>query len=295
MAIFDKSGVLLQSAYIIYGDELDYAYDVSGNIVFTKTPLPDDTDDSYIVGRTLLFEDKFETINAENWGFELGRVRNNELQYYTNNGNNAYITPEKELCITAKRENYVNAEWTSASLTSFGKKEFKYGRFEAKIKFPKVSGAFPAFWTLGKQLVLHYYADGTWMTHDSGNWAYCGENDIVEHMPGNSDQVSCGAYYSQIDQQGVGSVSVARVVQNINMSKYHIYAIEWTETSMVYYLDGVPWSSFEITNDMSQSFREPHYMILNLAVGAAGRTPDSSVSKMDMFVDWVRVYAPLSN
>ena len=201
MSVYNANGNPLSSVYDAQGNELDYAYDVEGNLIYTRLPPDDDYDDSYISGRTLVFEDKFKTIDTNNWGFELGRVRNNELQYYTNNGNNVEITQDNELCITAKRENYVNATWTSASLTSFGKKEFKYGRLEAKIKFPKVAGAFPAFWTLGTQLVLQYYEDGTWMTHASGNWSYCGENDIVEHYRGDTNQITCGAYYSETDEQ----------------------------------------------------------------------------------------------
>jgi beta-glucanase (GH16 family) len=295
MGVYDTKAEPLSAVYDASGNELDYAYDVESNLVYSKAPSQDDSDDAYISGRTLLFEDKFETINTNNWGFELGRVRNNELQYYTNNGNNVEITENKELCITAKRESYVNADWTSASLTSFGKKEFRYGRLEAKIKFPKIAGAFPAFWTLGTQLVLRYYADGTWMTHASGNWPYCGENDIVEHYAGGTDQVTCGAYYSETDQQGVGKVSVGRVNRNIDMSQYHVYAVEWTETSMTYYLDGVQWSQFAITDAMAQSFRASHYIILNLAVGASGGTPASSTNEMKMYVDWVRVYAPLES
>ena len=294
MAIYDKNGNPINSVFNAEGNELEYAYDKSGTVIYTKTPSQDDTDDPYISGRTLLFEDNFTSINPNNWGFELGRVRNNELQYYTNNGNNVEITADNELCITAKRENYVNADWTSASLTSFGKKEFQYGRFEAKIKFPKISGSFPAFWTLGNTLVLHYYADGTWMTHDSGNWAYCGENDIVEHF-GNSDYVSVGAYYSETDQQNIGTVSIGRKNNNrIDTTQYHIYAVEWTETRMTYYIDGVEVSSFEITNSMANAFRIPHYMIINHAVGASGGSPAATTNEIKMYVDWVRVYAPLT-
>lgn len=244
-----------------------------------------------ISGRTLLFEDNFASFNSENWGFELGRVRNNELQYYTNDGSNIEITADNELCITAKRVNHVNAEWTSASLTSFGKKEFQYGRFEARIKFPQIEGAFPAFWTLGNSYVMHYYDDGTWMTTDSGTWPYCGENDIIEHYSGSSSQVTCGAFYSATPDGT--KVEVGRVYQTIDMSEYHIYACEWTASQITYYIDGIQWSTFPITSDMDYSFRNPHFMILNLAVGSSGGTSITSTDEMKMYVDWVRVYAPL--
>lgn len=289
--IYGINGSQLLSAYDNNGNFLKYAYGIDGAVVFMKSH-DDDSDDPYISERTLLFEDTFETIDTNNWGFELGRARNNELQYYTNNGNNVAITEDNELCITAKRENYVNAEWTSASLTSKSKKEFKYGRFEVKAKFPKVAGAFPAFWTLGSGYSPQYYADGTWMKNNGERWAYCGENDIVEHYAGNSDRVTCGVFYAS--SESGSNAQAGRTYQNIDMSQYHVYACEWTETSMTYYLDGEKWSEFVITDAMAHSFREPHYMILNLAVGASGGTPSSDVTEMKMYVDWVRVYEPLN-
>lgn len=295
MAIYGIDGQALSTVYELDGTDLDYAYDINGNQIYSKAPpVPseDDNDDPYIAGRALVFEDKFESIDGDNWGYELGRVRNGETQYYTNNGNNVSITDDNELCITAKRENYVNASWTSASLTSRGKKEFKYGRFETKIKFPKVAGAFPAFWTLGAGYNPQYYADGSWMVNIGEKWAYCGENDIVEHYAGNSDQVTCGAIYYTSDT--AGSTNVGRKYTDVDLSQYHVYACEWTETSMTYYLDGEKWSEFVITDAMAHSFREQHYMILNLAVGSSGGTPSSDVTEMKMYVDWVRVYAPLT-
>lgn len=293
MAIYDADGNQLYACYDADGNALSYAYDADGNMIYMAN---DDSDDPYISGRTLLFEDDFTFFDTNNWGFELGRVRNNEYQYYTNNGNNIEITPNNELCIIAKRENYVNATWTSASITSFGKKEFQYGRIEAKLKFPQINGSFPAFWTLGTQLDIHYYADGTWSTHNSGNWAYCGENDIVEQRLGYTDQVTCGAFYSQVDQPNITPVQAGRVNKAIDLSQYHIYACEWTETEMIYYIDGVEWSRFTITDAMAASFRNPHYILIDFAVGGYGHSdPAASVTEMKVYVDWVRVYAPLGS
>lgn len=293
MAIYDADGNQLYACYDADGNELEYAYDADGTVIYTRHQSDDDTDDPYISGRILLFEDKFEYINTNNWGFELGRVRNSELQYYTNNGNNVSITEDNELCITAKRENYVNAEWTSASLTSKGKKEYKYGRFEAKIKFPQIAGAFPAFWTLGIGYDPQYHADGSWMTNTGERWAYCGENDIVEHFTGESNRVTCGAFYYPTNTPG--NTSVGRVYKNIDLNEYHVYACEWTETLMTYYIDDVQWGQFTITDAMAHSFREKHFILLNLAVGASGGTPADSTAEMKMYVDWVRVYAPLES
>ena len=47
------------------------------------------------------------------------------------------------------------------------------------------------------------------------------------------------------------------------------------------------------TNDDLQAYRLPMYMILNHAVGSSGGTPLDDVEEMKMYVDWVRIHAPL--
>lgn len=55
-------------------------------------------------------------------------------------------------------------ECTSSSITTFGKKEFLYGRFEVRARIPVGKGAWPAIWTLGSSM----------------EWPSCGEIDIME-------------------------------------------------------------------------------------------------------------------
>src|SRR5215210_6669332 len=61
----------------------------------------------------------------------------------------------------------------SSRLKTQGKREFQYGRFEARVKLPYGQGIWPAFWTLGYDI-------------DTVSWPASGEIDIVEMVGGGS-------------------------------------------------------------------------------------------------------------
>lgn len=69
--------------------------------------------------------------NVAGWG-------NNELEYYTDDKSNVKVQ-NGSLIITAKAEKDENGKtvrYTSGRLNTSGKASFKYGRMEAKLKFP---------------------------------------------------------------------------------------------------------------------------------------------------------------
>ena len=59
----------------------------------------------------------------------------------------------------------IRDRYTSSSVTTAGKKEFLYGRFEVRARIPVAKGAWPAIWTLGSNM----------------EWPSCGEIDIMEY------------------------------------------------------------------------------------------------------------------
>lgn len=291
--IYDVNGNALENAYNINGGMLTQAYDIDENIVFSLNP-----DDPYIEGRTLLFEDSFRgnALNTNNWSYEIGNVRNTstELQFYRSQN---VSVEDGKLVITAKRETHLNKNWTSGSITGQLKKSWLYGRFEAKIKFPNILGAFCAFWTLGANHWIEYNADDDSATANSRpegsiSWPACGEIDIVETMPGNTPTPPANLWSNTGQSLGSGRPS-----QSINIGEYHIYAMEWTPKYIAMLLDGTEykrWTFSNYTSEQIQAYHLAQYIILNLAVGASGGTPADTTNEMKMYVDWVRVYAPLT-
>ena len=114
----------------------------------------------------LVWSDEFNIDGAPDesvWNFENGYSRNMEAQWYQ--PDNAYCK-DGYLVIEARKEcNRPNplfeegsSDWrkknrtidyTSASLTTAGKKDFLYGRMEVRARVPVAKGAWPAIWTLG--------------------------------------------------------------------------------------------------------------------------------------------------
>lgn len=253
------------------------------------------TKDPYRTDRVLIWEDDFNgtSLNTDVWNYATGYIANNESQYYTTDSKNVYLE-NSNLVLKAIREDvqgYMGTtpqtfNWTSGKIESSRKKEFQYGRIEAKIKIPQTVGSFPAFWTLGN---THEYTYG-----DQGNredlgepWAYCGEIDIMEHKQGKT-QITSGGIYNT----GSGVTDVGRKGSDtIDFTKYNIYSIEWTKDKITFYVNDTAFSYFTVTDDMTM-FRMPHYLQLNHAIGASGGTPPDDVNEYEMLVDWVRVYAP---
>lgn len=244
--------------------------------------------DAYRPGRTLIWEDDFTgtTLNTANWDYENNYSRPNEVQNYVAGTNNVWVE-NSNLVIKAKKENSNGKEWSSGCIHTDNKREFMYGRFEAKIKIPQTVGSFPAFWTLGGN-----YEEGGGIT-----WPYCGEIDIMEHKYGYAWTTAGALYRTDLvwdnwDAKDLGRVDSGNIG---SFDDYHIYAMEWTHDKLDYYVDDRLIGHSDISDDNTWfMFHQPHYILLNQALGAAGGSVPSNMTEYTMYVDWVRVYAPES-
>jgi len=106
---------------------------------------------------------------------------------------------------------------------------------------------------------------------------------------GTNSEIAQGGWYNQDD--GKGNLQMMFGRKNIDASQYHVYAVEWTETTMIAYIDGVETGRKNISD--IASWQRPQYIILNMAVGSTGGYPADDCTSMKMEVDWVRVYAPV--
>lgn len=286
MAIYGIDGSRINIAYDVNGGNIGTALNVSGNIVYQIS----DPMDDYIDGRILTFEDNFDgnIIDGTKWIYELGDLKkNNESQAYRKQ--NVSIE-DGCLVITAKREDFLSKHWTSGSITTEGKFTQKYGRWEAKVKFPNLRGAFCAFWMKGASQINHYDEYGE-RTVEGVQWPKCGEIDITETIPGNATTAQANLWKYSGGSFGAGRSG------NIDSSQWHLYAVEWTNTGIEVSVDKTvykSWSFASYSATEMQAYHLPFFMIINMAVGASGGTPSGDVNEMKMYVDWVRVYAPLN-
>lgn len=280
--IYDIGGALSNLEYSFSGGILKSVYDIYGNAIKNGVDSP------YIEGRKLIFEDDFNTLDLQYWSYELGDVRNRSLELQCYKQENVTVE-DSMLVLTAKKEAYGGKTWTSGSITGQRKQKFQYGRFEARIKFPDISGGFGAFWLLGSNF-WYDYVDGGIPISNGVLWPKCGEIDIVETIPGKADNIQ-----GNIWKYSGGSYKSARS-QSIELSDWHIYGVELTETQVEFFVDDNVYMTITgiDTNDDMRAYRLPMYMILNLAVGSYGGTPADDLEEIKMYVDWVRVHAPIS-
>ncbi|HEY0046232.1 MAG TPA: family 16 glycosylhydrolase [Flavobacterium sp.] len=225
----------------------------------------------------LVFEDDFEVNGAPdpaNWTFETGAGGwgNQELQYYTNNGNNA-VVENGVLKITAKKENLNGSQYTSARLKSENKFEFTYGKVEVRAKLPEGAGTWPAIWMLGAN-------------YEQVGWPTTGEIDIMEHR-GSAPGVIHGTLHLPGNSGGNG-VTGSTNATNVS-SEFHIYSVEWSATSIRFFVDGTQFHSY--ANSASTPFNADFFLILNVAMGGTfGGAIDPAFTQSTMEIDYVRVY-----
>ncbi|PQJ16722.1 glycoside hydrolase family 16 protein [Aureicoccus marinus] len=244
---------------------------------------------------TLVFSDEFDedgALDPEKWHHQIippqnGGWFNGEQQHYTDRLDNSYVS-DGTLKIVAKKETYTTQnstrEYTSARLNSIF--TFQYGRVEVRAKTPSRGGTWPAIWTLGANIneIGNYH--GT--TFGSVGWPACGEIDIMEQKGWDKTRTigffhwgntNTGAYQNEggeIDIAGVGT-------------DFHIYSLEWTENSMRVEMDGQ--LIYELSNTQDKPFDNPHYLLLNIAMGGnLGGDIPANFTEDVMEIDYVRVY-----
>ncbi len=223
----------------------------------------------------LVWSDEFNgtTINTANWTFETGGGGwgNNEKEYYT--ASNAVVNNGK-LIITAKKRTILGYNYTSARLKTQGKREFTYGKIEARIKLPMGQGLWPAFWMLGSNI-------------NSIGWPKCGEIDVMEHV--NADNLIYGTMHWETNGYAYygGNTTTTPAL-------YHVYSVEWNAQGIKWFVDGVQFHIGNTTNNINgtEEFHKPFFILVNLAVGGnfPGQTVDDTKFPAKMYVDYVRVY-----
>lgn len=252
---------------------------------FTTSCNPDDTQ---VVAKfdSITMQDEFDIEGAPNdkiWGYDIGTGTNgwgnNELQYYSDRSSNVEVK-DGMLKITAIKENYEGAAYTSARLLTKGKFDQKYGRFEARIKLPWGQGMWPAFWLLGADF-------------DTAGWPHCGEIDIMENRGAEPTTVS-GTVHGPGYSAGNSVGKEFSLTNDRFDTGFHIFGIEWGEDYINYYVDDVLYNQITPADVSGEwVFDQPFFIILNLAVGGnfGGPPNDATVFPQEMLVDYVRVYA----
>ncbi|HLN71911.1 MAG TPA: glycoside hydrolase family 16 protein [Prolixibacteraceae bacterium] len=219
--------------------------------------------------------------DSTKWGYEVGKVRNNELQYYTyKRAENARIQ-DTVLVIEARKEDYKRAAYTSASVISKMKGDWQYGKFEISARVPGGLGTWPAIWMLP--------------TNDEyGGWPKSGEIDIMEYVGMDPDNLYYTIHYQGATGKGHESSGV-KTDYKAPYDKFVKYTLVWTPAKMEWLEDDKLVHTYTKKSDDSRvwPFNKKFYMILNLAYGGAWggqRGVDDTKLPHKFYIDYVRVY-----
>ncbi|MBE0662883.1 MAG: family 16 glycosylhydrolase [Bacteroidales bacterium] len=215
------------------------------------------------------------------WNSEIGGTGwgNNELQYYTDRENNAYVG-DGVLTITAREEQFGGRNYTSARLTTQGKFDVKYGRIEARIKLPYGQGIWPAFWMLGANF-------------NQVGWPTCGEIDIMEMVGGANRENTCHATIHWNNNGQHANYGLSHTLPSgIFADNFHIFGIRWNSQGIRAYVGDIEYFTADISPAGFNAFKNNFFMILNIAVGGnwPGSPDETTVFPQTMQVDWIRVY-----
>ena len=259
--------------------------------------LPVDCQGQVPDGYQLVWADEFNEDgppNPKNWTFEKGFVRNNEAQWYQ---------PENARCeegllvIEARRERRENPrydptsnnwqakrefiEYTSSSLKTQGLQEWTYGLFEIRARVDARPGLWPAIWTLGRR----------------GGWPRNGEIDIMEYYDNSILANACWQHGQRRNQMwDTVKVPIAELGDGW-ASEFHVWRMLWTEEEIRLSVDDRVLNTIDLAEvdrtkaEFAKPFRQPNYLLLNLAVGGTNGGDPSKTDMPGLYeVDYVRVY-----
>ena len=248
----------------------------------------------------LVWSDEFNYTglpDSKKWTYESGFVRNQEPQYYTIKRLENCRVENGMLVIEARKEEYPNANfkpgsdkpsekertahYTSASLITLGKADWKYGRIEVRAKVPRGLGTWPAVWMLG-------------IDRGGVKWPDCGEIDIMEFLGRDSTRVHGTVHYA--DSLKKYAHQTEAPVVGLPADGFHIYAINWYPDRMEFYYDKLKYMVFDVRkskNATDNIFQKKFYLLLNLALGHKGSWAGpfkEEALPFEYYVDYVRIY-----
>ena len=234
--------------------------------------------------------------DSDIWRYEEGFIRNGEVGYFTDRLKNVRVE-DGLLVIEAHKETYKNeaykagstdwreerefADYTAGSITTRGKKTFKYGRFEVRAKMPYGQGSHVGIWFLGTNV-------------NEIGWPGCGEVGIMEYVGREPNTIHYYTHYADLaDPTKIDSTAVGKPLVMNPYDNFHIYAIEWNEKEIKYFIDNTQVATFNLDiagTGSDNPFRKEQVLYLTDSLGGWGWGVDGSVLPQKFEIDYVRVY-----
>ena len=248
--------------------------------------------DQVPAGYMVFWNDEFnsDSLNLRYWNIELmepGTV-NEELQTYTNSSDNILLN-NGFLYIRAKKDNPFDPNqpgYTSGRINTSGKVELQYGYWEVRAKLPSGTGTWPAIWMLNSDIF-------------TVGWPYCGEIDIMEHVGYDQNRVFFSIHntnnYGNVGGTNQQGIYYLNGIEN----DFHTYGVEWGQTYIRGYVDGVLYFDYtkpEAGGYSNWPYDNPFFLIINLAIGGewgGQQGVDNSIFPAYFIIDYARMFSKI--
>ncbi len=280
-------------------ESLDFWFNGTGSGEEVTVNLKDNrAPDPGPAGWELAWADEFDEAagtppNPANWAYEIGDTTpdgkngwgNEELQYYTDDPDNAATDGNGNLVITLDEADgtqecyYGPCEFESARLITQNKAEFAYGRIESRLAVPTGGdGLWPAFWSLGTDITYN-------------PWPGAGEIDVMEYVSRLPNEIF-GTIHGPGYNGGGSFSNIYDFGERVDLD-YHTFAVEWQPNLIKWYVDGILYHEAEPSDVPGPwVFEKPFFLLLNFAIGGnfGGAVDPGNVYPQEYLLDYVRVY-----
>ncbi len=241
------------------------------------------TDDEY----RLVFSEEFNTLslNSKYWTAEkMGLPTINMTYYMLNFDPNNIDMNGKEISLTT---NLSNHGYVSSAINTHNKVGIKYGYVEIRAKFRTA----PSYWV--KAGLTNQNDKGETVTQiDIFNSMY--DPYRIFSTAGTLDRLDYYDNFLELNAPGYECYRETTLSdgQKIDQDVYHTYGVEWTDTYIRYFVDGVAYGTVEITDEKFESFNQELYLDLSATVEMFEQQPDDEAAQWPASydIDWIRVY-----
>ena len=228
--------------------------------------------------------DEFDALSDTSWG--------QGIWYNPGAPANSIYVQNGTLNLVSRR----SQGYPEVTLTTEGANQpatFTLGYFEARMRWTKGPGAWPAFWLLSYRHAVNpaYPSINPFCSQNSlsNPFCYSAELDVFEGQ-GTEPTVYYGtSHRNSCSCCGVNNTQNSNNYTNTNVdltAGFHTYGMLWTSTGLSWYLDGQLLKSTPVYDSTNQ----PMFLLLQMWIGGwtsgtSAQTPDELRTE----VDWVRV------
>ena len=253
---------------------------------FQEATVPQNLED----GRKLVFSDEFDAAGAVDrakWGFENGRIRNDEQQWFTGDRPLNSFVAEGRLVVQARRECWDVQDYTSASL--YALRPILHARVEVRAKLPAGKGLASLVWLVSTR-------------YPQVPWPDCGQVSLLQHAGAIPDEVGVVVNTKAQNVELGNEVSESLTVPKLTEG-FHTFTLDWTPDDLSVEVDGEEAVTYEKDpkDPASWPFGDPMTLKIQLGVGGGlGETQetgkdfkhgvDVTMFPKQLLVDYVRVY-----